>query len=475
MKQLDLTKELRTQLLQHTTERLEKYYENTKEYAVLPKLDFKEIVQKVKEVDFNNPIHPIKAIDQVIDGLEKYTLHSPHPKCFGLFVPRSAFPGVLADLITAVINPQLAAWFHAAYAIEVERFVLQEFGEKFGYDQEKIGGVFTSGGNEANLTGVLCALNNKYPDFAKKGLIGRNKQPIIYCSKEAHHSVVKAAKATGLGYDSVKSIPVNDHLQMNLSLLEQQIEADLKKDKAPFMVIGTAGTTGAGAIDDLVGIHEIANKHDLWFHIDGAYGGAAVLNEDLKPVVNGIDLSDSITFDAHKWISMPMGISLFISTHPQILRKTFDVNPEYLPKEQEEDLMPHPYAYSIQWSRRFMGLKLYLSLLIFGWEGFSELVGTQTKLGQYLKQKLIDNNWSVTNDTPLPIICFTDQQFQANEDFANTIVKNIVASGKSWISTYPVNGIPSIRTCISNYNTSIQEIDELIQELNDERARYLKG
>ena len=472
MKKFDLTKDLRNQLLQHTVERLENYYENTNQLDVLPHLNFNEIVRTVKAVDFDNPIHPIEAIDKIIDGLENYTLHSPHPKCFGLFVPRPSFPGVIADLITAVINPQLAAWFHAPYAIQVERFILQEFGVKFGYNKEKVNGIFTSGGNEANLTAVLCALNNKYQKFGKRGLVDIQKRPIIYCSIEAHHSIVKAAKAAGLGYDSVQSISVNDDLKMNLNELGQAIKKDLTNGKDPFMVVGTAGTTGAGAIDDLEVIRKIADEFNLWFHVDGAYGAAVALSSSLNPLINGIQLSDSITFDAHKWISMPMGVGMCITSHPNILRKTFDVDTDYLPKEKQEDLMPHPYAYSIQWSRRFMGLKIYLSLLVFGWEGFSQMVEYQTKMGQYLRRKLTDNNWLITNNTPLPIVCFTDKQFQSEEDFTKVVVKNIVASGKSWISNYPTGGISSIRACISNYRTTEKDIDELVSELGHERERF---
>ena len=472
MRKFDLTKEIRNQLIQYTTKRLENYYGNTKQFDVLPGQNFKEIVSYVHDLDFDSPKHPIEAIDKVIDGLEKFTLHSPHPKCFGLYVPRPVFSGIIADLITAAINPQLGAWSHAPYAIEVERHVLHEFGLKFGYECEDIDGIFTSGGNEANLSAVLCALNDKYPEFSKLGFVGLKNQPVIYCSIEAHHSIVKAAKTTGMGYRSVRGIGVNDDLKMNLNLLRLAIEEDLALGKEPFMVIGTAGTTGAGAIDDLVSIRKIADKYKLWFHVDAAYGGAAVLNEDLKPVMEGIQFSDSITFDAHKWISMPMGIGMFVTSHPHILKKTFDVKTKYLPKEKADNLMPHPYGHSIQWSRRFMGLKLYLSLLFLGWEGFSEMVGSQAKMGHYLKEKLIQNDWLITNDTPLPVICFTDEEFISDEDFTKLVARNIVNSGKSWITTYPANGILSIRTSISNYSTTKNDVDELIEELNTERDRY---
>ena len=122
--------------------------------------------------------------------------------------------------------------------------------------------------------------------------------------------------------------------------------------------------------------------------------------------------------------------------------------------------------------RRFMGLKLYLSLLFLGWEGFSEMVDSEAKMGQYLREKLIQNDWLITNDTPLPVVCFTDEEFISDEDFAKQTVQNIVNSGKSWLTTYPANGILSIRTCISNYSTTTADVDELIKELNEARDRY---
>ncbi len=472
MKKFDLHPDLRNQLLQHTFEKLEEYYEHTDELEVLPHLNFEAIVKKARNVDFNTPLPPKKAIDLVIDGLRKYTLHSPHPKCFGLFVPRAAYPAVLADLITSIINPQLASWFHAAYAIEVERYLLLEFGQKFGYSASTIDGIFTSGGNEANLTSVLAALNHRFPSFAENGLIGISKQPIIYCSAEAHHSVIKAAKATGLGFSSVRKIEVKNDLKMDIRILRTSIEQDIAAGKQPLMIVGTAGTTGAGVIDDFQALKQIADEFKLWFHIDAAYGGAAALSPQLKPFLKGIEHSDSITFDAHKWISMPMGISMFITSKPNILKQTFSVRTTYVPNGTDEHPKVEPYAYSIQWSRRFMGLKLYLSLLIVGWEGFTEMINHQSNMGHYLRKKLRDNGWLIKNRSDLPVICFTDPAFESDDQFCTTVVQNIVASGRSWLSTYPIKKHLCIRTCISNYLTVAHDIDALIDELNEERKRY---
>jgi len=386
----DLEKEHRRTLFNHVIGRIEGFYDNTKEYSTSPNLDVKEIRNFIDKSDFYRPDDFKQAINHVIEGMEEFSVHTPHPKYFGLFNPRANFSGILADLITAAFNPQLAAWSHAPFAVEVEAKLIQDFGLKFGYAANTIDGVFTSGGAEANLTAVLNALNHAFPEYAKTGLMEISQRPIIYCSEEAHHSINKAAKSVGLGYSSVHSIRVDKELKLDINCLRERIEQDSMAGNQPLMIIGTAGTTGAGTIDNLPALRKIADKHKLWFHVDAAYGGGAVLNGELKSQLKGIEMSDSITFDAHKWMSVPMGTSLFLTSHKEILGKTFRTTTEYMPKEAKELDVLDPFTHSIQWSRRFVGLRLYLSLLFFGWAGYENVIGHQSKMGILLRKKLIE-------------------------------------------------------------------------------------
>ncbi len=470
----DLDSQRRDLLYRHVIEKIEDYYTNTQDYSTSPNLEIKEIRSFIDQSDFQTFDSFKQAIDHVINGLEEFSVHTPHPKYFGLFNPRASFPGILADLITAAFNPQLAAWSHAPFANEVETRLIQEFGQKFGYEADAVDGVFASGGAEANLTAVLCALNHSFPDYAKNGLLGLSKRPVIYCSEEAHHSIDKAAQAVGLGYSSVQSVPMDNELKMDAEKVRSLIQQDITSGKQPFMLIGTAGTTGYGAIDNLPALRKIADEFNLWYHVDAAYGGGAILHNDLKSYLKGIEESDSITFDAHKWMSVPMGTSLFLASHKEILGKTFRIKTEYMPKEACELDVVDPFAHSIQWSRRFMGLKVYLSLLFFGWDGFAEVIGHQTRVGDLLREKLIENEWTIKNNTPLPVICFTEDSLQEDAIFIKTVVQNIIDSGKSWISVYPVNQTPTLRVCITNYNTSEQEIDDFITEINYQRECYKK-
>jgi glutamate/tyrosine decarboxylase-like PLP-dependent enzyme len=277
-----------------------------------------------------------------------------------------------------------------------------------------------------------------------------------------------------LGQAAVQPIPTNEDLQMDVHILENELAAFAEKEEEPFMLIATAGTTGQGTLDDLQTIGAIARKYNLWYHVDGAYGGASILSRRLKDQLKGIEQADSITFDAHKWMSVPMGAGIFITAHPTILGQTFSINTEYMPKEASEMDIVDPYTHSIQWSRRFIGLKVYMSLLFFGWEGYEKVIDHQTRMGDLLREKLKANGWTIKNNTVLPVICFTDQDYESDPHFTKVILANILAKGRSWISMYPVKGVSTFRACITNYATTETELDELVADLNAERDGYVR-
>jgi len=475
MSALFSSKSANKNLLDQTVELLLEYYTNTQDVRVTPPLDKEAVRNTVRAFDFNEAMDPSLAVRKIVEGLETFSVHTPHPKYFGLFNPRSHFPSILADLITAVFNPQLAAWSHAPFANEVESYLIQVFGEKFGFTPSAIDGVFAGGGAEANQTAVLCALNYLIPDYATNGLVGVQQRPVVYCSSESHHSIHKAAMTAGLGHSAVRSIPVTEMLEMDMVLLERQLETDLAAGLKPLMVVATAGTTGVGAIDKLVAVGKLARQHGIWFHVDAAYGGAAIIHPDLKSYLNGIETADSVTFDAHKWLSVTMGTSLFVCSHPDILSKTFRITAEYMPKEAKDMDITDPFTHSIQWSRRATGIKLYLSLLMFGWKGYEEIIGHQTAMGELFREELRRSGWHIKNFSPFPIICFTDNDRERDKAFVPSIINAVLSSGKSWISSDPSHGAPVFRVCITNFATEAEHVYALVAELNAAREAYVEN
>lgn len=450
----------------------ENYYSTTESYPVADEWNPKEIKAFAQKFNFDSLHSPEEIIHMTVQGLEKYTIHTPHPRYFGLFNPRTEFLSAVSDYITAIFNPQMAAWSHAPFANEIERLLIQKFAQKFGYKSDAWDGTFCSGGSEANLTAVISALNHHFPAYRDKGLITIPKKLLIYCSKEVHHSIGRAARVAGLGEDAVIQIPTNESFEMDLSLLETQIQEDILEGFQPLMLVGTAGTTGLGAIDNLEACAEIAQKYGLWFHVDAAYGGAVIIPEKTKAWLKGIEKSDSITLDLHKWFSQPMGSSLFLTAHKSILGQSFGLDADYVPKDNFEQETIDSYTHSIQWSRRFIGLKIFLPLAVYGWKGFEETISYQIKMGNQLRDLLQESGWTIQNNSKLPIICFNHSDLDNQQ--ITELIEKVSTSGKVWVSQYPIQGKNTIRACITNYGTTEEDLAILLQVLNDEKKSILE-
>ncbi|MCP9237463.1 pyridoxal-dependent decarboxylase [Lewinella sp. JB7] len=467
MTPFDLTPDHRRQLFDELLPQLEAYYTHTRDRRVAPKLDPQRVRDVVGQFDFSRAVPAGEAVDFVVNNLLEYQVHVPHPMYYGLYNPRTNFPSILADLIAAYFNPQLAAWSHSPFAAEVERYLIREYGKRFGYGESTIDGTFTSGGAEANLTGILCALNHRFPTFANRGYRAfGDAGPVIYCSDQAHHSVVKAARVVGLGLDSVVQLPTDAGLRLSLPALRKRLTADRAAGREVVMVIATAGTTGTASIDDLPAIAEACAEHDVWFHVDAAFGGAAVLHQDYRAWLRGIERADSIITDIHKWLSVPMGTGMFLTRHPDILDRTFRTTAEYMPREGSTLSIVDPYTHTIQWSRRFLGLRMYLSLLVFGWQGYAETIRHHVDLGNYLRERLTARGWIIENDTPLPVVCFSRPGTNDAGAFARSVCQRIVDFGEAWLSVYPVRGVDTLRAGITNYASTPEDIDRLVDLLD---------
>ena len=469
----DLDKEQRADAWRTCIALLEDFYGNTGALPTSTETDRDRLVSELAS-GFDEALDIEEVLNHVANGLTKHAVHTPHPGYFGLFNPRPNFPSILADAMTAGFNPQLAAWSHAPFASEVENLLIREVGKKFGYVAGEIDGVFTSGGAEANLTALLAAINFKFPKFAEDGVHALPRKIKIYCSAESHHTIVKSARVCGLGSNCVSYIDVNHKQQMIPAALEQQIAEDRENGFEPLMIVATTGTTGSGAIDPFQALARIAVKQGCWIHADAAYGGAVVLTERYKHLLGGIEHADSITFDAHKWLSVPMATSMFLTRHKYILGQTFRIRTDYMPSDENEIQELGSFGHSIQWSRRFIGLKLYLPLLVFGWKGYEQTILRQIELGKMLREKLTRKHWTIYNDTDLPVLCFSDADASQDQDFATTVAAEIVNSGKAWISTYPIDDRPTIRACITNYSTTENELDALVESLNVARYERLQ-
>jgi glutamate/tyrosine decarboxylase-like PLP-dependent enzyme len=415
---------------------------------------------------FQDPAPLKEIIDDVSDMLRKWSVHVTHPRYFGLFNPSVSLASVAGDTLTAVYNPQLAAWSHGPASNEIERHVLDFFLSLLEFDPENGFGNFTSGGAEANLTAVIVALSKAFPDYGDQGAAACGPHPKIYLSEESHHSFVKIAHMTGIGREALCLIEVDDSLKMDAAALEKRIDEDKKKGHTPFMVIGTGGTTGAGVIDPLPDLAQICRRHGLWFHVDAAWAGAALLSRKLKPCLAGIESSDSVTLDAHKWLSVPMGAGMFFCRDRQAVEETFAIQTGYMPAKTGDIL--DPYATTVQWSRRFTGLKVFMPLAQLGQAGYEELIDKQADMGDFLREHLEAKNWKVVNRTPLPVVCFTHDDIEKDEAKLDSLLQALYSEGKFWISKVHLSkGKAALRACITSFRTEQSDLETLVDTLND--------
>lgn len=268
---------------------------------VSPQVHPEEIrAELARRYSFDEPVPLDTLTEEVIHLLREGSVHVTHPRYFGLFNPSVRQASILADALVALYNPQLAAWSHAPAANELEQLTLRRFARALGFDAQTLHANFTSGGAEANLSAVLAALGSHIPSWSETGFFGQHSRPAIYLTGETHHSFVKIARMTGLGTDALREIPTDRHLRMDVEALQARIEADRASGWHPLLLVGTTGTTSAGVVDPLEKLAEIATAYGLWYHVDAAWGGSAVLSPRLKEVVAGIEQADSVTWDAHK-------------------------------------------------------------------------------------------------------------------------------------------------------------------------------
>ena len=456
-------------VLQRLAHEISSYEATLDDLTVAPSISPGEIRQHLSRYDFAEPIPLEQLIGEVAELLRRWSLHVTHPRYFGLFNPTVRRAGVAADALTALYNPQLAAWPHAPVANEIERHVLGYFMRAFGLDPTNGFANFTSGGQEANQTAVTAALTNAFPAFAETGASAIGGLPVLYLSAEAHHSFLKIAHLSGIGRTAVQSVGVDDHLRMDLQDLTQRIAADRANGMIPFMIVATAGTTAAGAIDPLPAVAAIAKQEGLWLHVDAAWGGAAVVSPALRSHLAGIELADSVTCDAHKWLSVPVGAGMFFTRHREPILEAFRVEASsYVPPAVADTF--DPYVTTIQWSRRFIGLKLFMTLAELGWDGMAQLIEHQSRMSDLLRTRLASMGWIVVNDSPLAILCFTHPHIESGRTTVADVANRVVDGGRAWISQVRLSGPTPIalRACITSYRTQPADVDILVAEL--ERA-----
>jgi glutamate/tyrosine decarboxylase-like PLP-dependent enzyme len=430
--------------------------------TVTPTLDLTSFRSELADFDFRMAQPVDRLLSWTITQLEHGVVHVTHPRYFGLFNPAPTFPAQCADRIAAVFNPQLATSTTSPAAVEIEAHVIRSVARRAGLPPN-VTGHFTTGGAEANYTALICALTRSNSGFAREGARAFEGPPTFYISRESHLAWLKIAHQAGIGRSAVRLVATDGCGRMDPSALNDAVDGDRAQGFIPVMVAATAGTTNAGMIDPLTDCAEIARVSGLWYHVDAAWGGALIASDRLRGALAGIERADSLTIDAHKWFATTMGCGMFMTRHAPVLSSAFQVSTSYMPSNVS-DL--DPYVTSVQWSRRFLGLRLFLSLAAAGWTGYGEHVERSIELIALLKEKLVARGWSIANESLLAVLCIEPPPGYGE---VGSIVSRVLASGRAWVSAATFEGREIIRACVTHGETTPDDITELVSALQAAR------
>jgi glutamate/tyrosine decarboxylase-like PLP-dependent enzyme len=429
---------------------------------VIPTIDIAAFRAELAAYDFLHPRALDSVLPWVIDRLEHGIVQITHPRYFGLFNPAPTFPAQCADRIVAAFNPQLATSTTSPAAVELEAHVIRAVANRAGLPTGA-GGHFTTGGAEANATALACALTAAHPDFAHQGARCFAGQPVLYISNEAHLAWLKIAHQAGIGRAAVRQVATDGAGRMSVPALCDAIAGDCAQGHVPVMIVATAGTTAAGMIDPLPQCAAIARQFGAWYHVDAAWGGALIASDTHRFVLAGLDQADSVTIDAHKWFATTMGCGMFLTSRPGVLSDTFQVSTGYMPSNVAG---ADPYVTSIQWSRRFLGLRLFLALAAAGWAGYAVHTERAIDLIAILRDAVRARGWTVANDSSLAVLCLEPPAGSAD---TTTIVRRVLAAGTAWISVAVFEGRKTIRACVTHGATSREDLDQLVEALEAAR------
>jgi len=420
--------------------------------------------ERIERLAQQAPVPLPGLIEEILELARDGMVQTNHPRYFGFFQPRVSLASVVADAIAAAFNPQLASLPHSRAAAEIESAALDMIATRFGMSTEEHAVHFTSGGSEATLTALLAALARKIPGYIDRGVRAAPADPVIYASETAHDSIVKVARAAGLGGDAVRRIRATSNDALDVRALAEAVADDRSDSKLPLFVLATAGTTVAGAIDPLAEIGEVADREGLWMHVDAAFGGIAAFSPRTRRLLVGIERAISITFDAHKALPVSMAAGVLLCRDRPAVESVFDLPAlPYLPAGARRS--KDPFRASLPWSRRFIGLKVFMTLVELGESGLSKSVEDLFDRGRDLRELLYRRGFKVANDSPLPIVCFTHPRIEKGDAPAHSVARRIWNRGRVFLSDARLRSQAVLRACIANDRTDRADLDQLVSEV----------
>ncbi|HEY0098877.1 MAG TPA: aminotransferase class I/II-fold pyridoxal phosphate-dependent enzyme [Pyrinomonadaceae bacterium] len=502
---LDITDEALRELSSRAVELVSDYFQSVSASPVLTHQG-----ASVLDAQFDAPLPAAPdTLDELFADCRRIfegSRHSGHPRFFGYVASPATPVGAFADLIASALNQNVPAWRSAPSATHVEQTVVRWLAALAGYSAEGASGLLTSGGSMANLNALYVAHRSQARakfdggddaakrsggDVSQKGLWQTARPATIYVSDQAHMSIAKAADILGFGREQVRVVETDENFRMDVRRLRAAVERDARDNFEPCCVVASAGTVNTGAIDPLAEIAELAREHDLWFHVDGAYGALAAADGTKRESLAGLARADSVALDPHKWLYTPVDCGCLLFRDPARVRAAWaGSEADYIKIFEETERESFAFFdYGMELSRRFRALKIWMLLRYYGAHRIAAAIAHDNALAAYFGARVeAAEDFELLAPVELSICCFryvppdmrrrlatADETVRAGieaelDELNERIMRAVQRGGRAYLSNASLRGRFALRACIINFRTTRRDI-EVTLEIVREAAR----
>ena len=414
------------------------------------------------------PSSPDDILRLFEEQVEPYPFGNGHPRFWGWVNSPPAVMGIFADALAAAMNPSCAGGNHAA--IYIERQVTSWIRSMLGFPETSMG-LLVSGGSMATMTALAVARHVKSGVDVRVDGLRNAPAAAFYLSSEAHSCARKAVELLGFGSGSVRTIPTDDDYRMNVDALEAAIEADLAQRVRPIAVVATGGSTNTGAIDDLSAIAAVCRRHQVWMHVDAAYGGPAILSAEYAGALGPIAEADSVALDPHKWLFVPVEAGLVLVRDAEAMRSAFSLVPPYIRQSGsagEVYGLPWFSEYGFQQTRGFRALKVWMTLQQFGLSGYKSIIEENIGLARYLADDVSRSpDLALMAPVGLSVVCFryVGLRERSEDEIAainRALLERLQLGGEAFLTSTDLRGRFVLRACFVNYRSGREDVDRMI-------------
>ncbi len=413
--------------------------------------------------------------------------HLGHPRWFGFVNGTGTQVGVLAEALTAALDPNLGGFRASPSATEIERQTIRWCAELIGYPVE-CGGLFVSGGTMANVTALRIALQAKATwDIDEDGLQSPDRpgrMTVYMADHEKHASLVRAVELLGLGRAALRLVPSHADFTIDVAALEALLDADRAAGMTPFCIVAHGGSINVGAIDDFAALADVAARHNLWLHVDGACGALGAMLPELKAKFAGMERADSVSFDAHKWLGVPYEAGCILVREPAMMTRTFTMNASYLlPSSDSEYSGLNYFDYGPQLSRSWRALKVWLSLRHYGAEGYRTFFRQTIACARHLHARVVaSDDFEVVQPAP-DLYLYSFRWAPASlrgqdallDELNQRITDEIQSRQIAFVMTTRIHGRVTQRLSICSHRTTVADIDVVFDAMTAIGKELLEG